>query len=184
MYRPSLAEPKTNLSVGSEQVECLCGSAVQFDFGSNRLSAVFFFGCPRLKIITPFAVGDVRCWRFGISSAEDCKGLPQRKLKILYKLKAGPNYLNRDRGSVKPVGNSGDVVEFRSRDLRPEVPKGHNKILRTISQFRNRLWTNFKIVYNLKARKFNTKVLTTWGFWKNEFYKVTYFGHKSVNPLL
>ena len=53
MYRPSLAEPKTNLSVSSEQVECLCGSAVQFDFGSNRLSAVFFFGCPRLKIITP-----------------------------------------------------------------------------------------------------------------------------------
>ena len=107
---------------------------------------------------TPFAVGGVRCWRFGISSAEDCKGLPQRKLKISYKLKAGPNHLNRDRGSVKPVGNSGDAVKVRGRDLRPEVPKGHNKILRTISQFMNRLWTNFKIVYNLKARKFNTKV--------------------------
>lgn len=53
MYRPSLAEPKANLSVGSEQVKCLCGSAVQFDFGSNRLSAVFFFECPRLKIISP-----------------------------------------------------------------------------------------------------------------------------------
>ena len=36
------------------------------------------------------------------------------------------------RGSVKPVGNSGDVVEFRSRDFKPEVPKGPNKILRTI----------------------------------------------------
>ena len=133
---------------------------------------------------TPFTVDGVRCWRFGISSAEDCKGFPQRKLKISYKLKAGPNHLNRDRGSVKPVGNSGDVVKFRSRDFKPEVPKGHNKILRTISQFMNRLWTNFKIVYNLKVLKFNTKVLTTWGFWKNEFYKVTYFGHKSVNPLL
>ena len=46
MYRPSLAEPKANLSGCSEQVECLCDSAVQFDFGSNRLSAVFFFECP------------------------------------------------------------------------------------------------------------------------------------------
>ena len=123
-------------------------------------------------------------WRIRIDLAKCCKGLPQRKLKISYKLKAGPNHLNRDRGSVKPVGNSGDVVKVRGRDLRPEVPKGHNKILRTISQFMNRLWTNFKIVYNLKVRKFNTKVLTTRGFWKNEFYKVTYFGHKSVNPLL
>ena len=118
MYRPSLAEPKTNLSVSSEQVECLCGSAVQFDFGSNRLSAVFFFECPRLKDL--------------VGSVGYCKGFPQRKLKISYKLKAGPNHLNRDRGSVKPVGNSEDVVEFRSRDFKPEVPKGHNKILRTI----------------------------------------------------
>ena len=125
MYRPSFAEPKANLSGGSEQVECLCGSAVQFDFGSNRMSAVFFFECPRLKGL----VGSVGYY----------KGFPQRKLKISYKLNAGPNHLNRDRGSVKPVGNSGDVVKVRGRDLRPEVPKGQNKILRTISQFMNRL---------------------------------------------
>ena len=72
MYRPSLSEPKTNLSEGSEQVECLCGSAVQFDFGSNRLSAVFFFECPRLKGL--------------VGSVGYCKGFPQRKLKISYRL--------------------------------------------------------------------------------------------------
>ena len=153
----------------------------------NRLNvfAVQRFNSISAQTVCPlYSFSGVRGWRFRIDLAEYCKGLPQRKLKISYKLKAGPNHLNRDRGSVKPVGNSGDVVKVRGRDLRPEVPKGHNKILRTISQFMNRLWTNFKIVYNLKARKFNTKVLTSRGFWKNEFYKVTYFGHKSVNPLL
>lgn len=35
---------KTNLAVGSEQAGCLCGSAGQFDYGSNRLSALSFSG--------------------------------------------------------------------------------------------------------------------------------------------
>ena len=127
----------------------------------NRLNvfAVQRFNSISAQTVCPlYSFSSVRGWRIRMDLAEDCKGLPQRKLKISYKLNAGPNHLNRDRGSVKPVGNSGDVVKVRGRDFRPEVPKGHNKILRTISQFMNRLWTNFKIVYNLKARKFNTKV--------------------------
>ena len=64
---------------------------------------------------------------------------PATKVKDFVQVKGGTVFLNRDRGSVKPVGNSGDVVKVRGRDLRPEVPKGHNKILRTISQFMNRL---------------------------------------------
>ena len=110
MYRPSLAEPKTNLSGGSEQVECLCGSAVQFDFGSNRLSAVFFFECPRLKVWDKFS--------------RRLQRAPATKVKDFVQVKGGTVFLNRDRGSVKPVGNSGDVVKVRGRDLRPEVPKG------------------------------------------------------------